>query len=79
MIDYFVVKSIVIWVHIIVNKYVPIKLHKILYPYLWILHIDMYPYFCYDMGTETNDKQIKSGGSRYVYDKERTWKQGSGV
>ena len=28
-----------------------------MYPYLYILHIDMYPYFCYDMGTETNNKQ----------------------
>ena len=32
-------------------------MHKIMYPYLYILHIDMYPYFCYDMGTETNNKQ----------------------
>lgn len=38
-------------------------MHKFLYPYLYALHIDMYPYFCYDMGTETNNKQIKSGGS----------------
>lgn len=57
MVDCFVVKAIVIWVHIIVNKYVPIKLHKNMCPYLYILHIDMYPYLCYDMGTETDNKQ----------------------
>ena len=33
--------------------YVPINLNKNMYPHLCILHIDMYPYFWYDMGTET--------------------------
>lgn len=41
-----------------------------MYPYLCILYIDMYPYFCYDMGTETNNNTNLGGSHMSMTKKE---------